>query len=267
MTKKYTSSLTNAQWQVIENKLPEQMLKRKRRWSLQIIFEAILYVLKNGCNWRDIPVDFPPSGTVYYYFKTWRDNGLIEVLSQELSGDYRQSVGKERSPSVGIIDAQSVKATAVSAPTSTGYDAGKKVKGRKRHIMVDTLGLMITTWVTAADWQDRTAAYWLFVKLFTNRVDFPRIFVFFADGGYRGKLVDFVKNQFEKLNWKLHIVKKDENLKTFKVLPKRWIVERTFAWLDNCRRLSKDYERKTASTEAFMHLAQVRLLALRCQKT
>ena len=243
------------------------MIKRKRRWSLRLIFEAILYVLKNGCNWHDIPGDFPPSGTVYYYFKTWRDNGLLETLSQELSGDYRQSQGRARSPSVGIIDAQSVKATAVSAQSNTGYDAGKKVKGRKRHIMVDTLGLMITVWVSAAHWQDRTAAYWLFVKLFMNRVDFPRLSVFFADGGYVGKLIDFVKNQFEKLNWQLHIVKKDENLKTFKVLPKRWIVERTFAWLDNCRRLSKDYERKTASSEAFMHLAQVRLLALRYKKT
>lgn len=159
------------------------MIKHKRHWSLRSIFEAILYVLKNGCNWRDIPGDFPPS--------------------------------------VGIIDAQSVKATAISAQSNTGYDAGKKVKGRKRHIMVDTLGLMITVWVSAAHWQDRTAAYWLFVKLFINRVDFPRLFVFFADGGYIGRLVHFVKNQFKKLNWQLHIVKKDENIKTFKVLPKR----------------------------------------------
>lgn len=243
------------------------MVKRQRRWSLRLIFEAILYVLKNGCTWRDIPGDFPPSGTVYYYFKTWRDSGLWEILSQELAGDYRQSLGKERSPSVGIIDAQSVKATAVSAQTSTGYDAGKKVKGRKRHIVVDTLGLLICLWVTSADWQDRTAAHWLFFKMYLNRVDFPRLRVFFADGGYAGKLVDFVKNQFQKLAWQLHIVKKAENIKTFKLLPKRWIVERTFAWLDNCRRLSKDYERKTSSSEAFIHLAQVRLLALRCGKT
>ena len=243
------------------------MINRKRRWPLRLIFDALLYVLKNGCNWHDLPSDFPPSGTVYYYFRTWRDNGLLETLSQELSGDYRQRLGRSRSPSVGIIDAQSVKATAVSAQSSTGYDAGKKVKGRKRHIVVDTQGLIITAWVTAADWQDRTAAYWLFIKMFITRVDFPRLQVFFADGGYTGKLIDFVKNQFEKLAWQLHIVKKAENLKTFKVLPKRWIVERTFAWLDNCRRLSKDYERKTSSSEAFIYLAQVRLLALRYEKT
>lgn len=267
MPKKYTSSLTNAQWQVIENKLPEQIIKRKRDYTLRSIFDAILYVLKNGCGWRDIPGDLPPTGTTYYYFKTWRDNGLLDSLSQELGGDYRESLGKERSPSVGILDAQSVKATAVSAQTSTGYDAGKKVKGRKRHIAVDTLGLIICAWVTSADWQDRTAARWLFVKMFSNRVDFPRLWLFFADGGYTGKLVDFVKNQFARLAWQLHIVKKAENLNTFKVLPKRWIVERTFAWLDNCRRLSKDYERKTSSSEAFIHLAQVRLLALRCGKT
>lgn len=242
------------------------MVTRNRRWPLRLIFDALLYVLKNGCNWSDLPSDFPPSGTVYYYFRTWRDSGLLETLSQELSGDYRQRLGRSRSPSVGIIDAQSVKATAVSAQSSTGYDAGKKVKGRKRHIVVDTQGLIITAWVTAADWQDRTAAYWLFIKMFVARVDFPRLQVFFADGGYTGKLIDFVKNQFEKLAWQLHIVKKDENLKTFKVLPKRWIVERTFAWLDNCRRLSKDYERKTSSSEAFIYLAQVRLLALRYEK-
>ena len=161
MTKQYTSSTTNAQWQVIENKLPEQMVNRKRKWTLRQIFDAILYVLKNGCSWRDLPGDFPPSSSVYYYFKIWRDNGLLEFLSQELSGDYRELLGKERSPSVGIIDAQSVKCTAVSAQTDTGYDGGKKIKGRKRHIMVDTLGSIITLWVSAANWQDRAAAYWL----------------------------------------------------------------------------------------------------------
>ena len=267
MPKHYTSSLTNAQWQVIENKLPEQMVNRKRQWALRLIFDAILYVLKNGCTWRDLPGDFPPSGTVYYYFKTWRDSGLCETLSQELAGDHRQQLGRKRSLSVGIIDAQSVKATAVSAQTNTGYDAGKKVKGRKRHIVVDTLGLIICAWETSADWQDRTAARWLFIKMYLNRVDFPRLWLFFADGGYAGKLIHFVKNQFARLAWQLHIVKKAENLNTFKVLPKRWIVERTFAWLDNCRRLSKDYERKTSSSEAFIHLAQIRLLALRCGKT
>jgi putative transposase len=267
MPKNYTSNLKDAPWQIIKNKLPEQMLERKRAYELRSIFDAIFYVLKNGCTWRDIPGDLPPTGIVYYYFKIWRDNGLLASLCQELGGDYRELLGRERSPSVGILDAQSVKGTAVSCQTESGYDAGKQVKGRKRHIMVDTLGLLISVWVTGADWQDRTAAYWLFVKTYLLRVDFSRLSVFFADGGYTGKLVDFVKNQFQKLNWQLHIVKKDENIKTFKVLPKRWIVERTFAWLDNCRRLSKDFERKTASSEAFIHLAQVRLLAIRCGKT
>ena len=267
MTKKYTSSLTDAQWQVIENKLPEQMVARKRDYPLRSIFDAIFYVLKNSCGWRDIPGDLPPTGIAYYYFKTWKNNGLLEYLCQELGGDYRQLVGKERSPSVGIIDAQSVKCTAVSAQAETGYDGGKKIKGRKRHIMVDTLGLIISVWVSAADWQDRTAAYWLFVKTYMNRFDFPRLKVFFADQGYTGKLIHFVKKSFRRLAWELHIVKKEENINTFKVLPKRWIVERTFAWLDNCRRLSKDYERQPSSSEAFIHLAQIRLLAIRCGKT
>ena len=175
-------------------------------------------------------------------------------------------MGRKRSPSVGIIDAQSTKCTAISGQTETGYDAGKKIKGRKRHLMVDTLGLIITVWVTSADWQDRTAAYWLFVKTYMNRFDFPRLQVFFADGGYSGKLVHFVKKRFKKLGWQLRIVKRDEKINTFKLLPMRWIVERTFSWTDNCRRLSKDYERKPASTEAFMQLAQIRLLAIRCGK-
>lgn len=265
MNKKYTSSLTDAQWQVIENKLPEQMVLRKRKWHLRIIFDALLYVLKNGCLWRDIPSEFPPSGTVYYYFKTWRDNGLLEYLSQEIGGDYRELIGKNRSPSVGIIDSQSVKNTAVSGQSKSGYDAGKKIKGRKRHLMVDTLGLIIVAWVTSADWQDRDVGSWLFAKLYMNRIDFPRLKTFFADGGYSGKFVQYVKKCYRKLAWELNIVKKEQNIKTFKVLPLRWIVERTNAWNDNYRRLSKDYERKTESVEAFIYLAQIRLLAIRCQ--
>jgi putative transposase len=265
MTKKYTSTLTDAQWQVIENKLPEQMVSRKRKWCLHHIFDAILYVLKNGCVWEDIPREYPPSGTVYYYFKTWRDSGLLGSISQELGGDYREMVGKNRSPSVGIIDSQSVKNTAVSGQSDSGYDGGKKIKGRKRHLMVDTLGLLIVASVTSADWQDRDAGSWLFAKLYMNRFDFPRKKTFFADGGYRGKLVHFVKKYYRKLEWRLEIVKKDPNVNTFKILPLRWIVERTNAWNDNCRRLSKDYERKTVSSEAFLYLAQIRLLAIRCE--
>jgi len=259
--------LTDAQWQVIENKLPEQMVKRQREYALRLIFDAIFYVLKNGCGWRDIPSDYPPTGTVYYYFRNWRDNGLIEMLCLEMGGDYRELVGKKRSPSVGIIDAQSAKCTAVSGQSDTGYDAGKKIKGRKRHLVVDTLGLIITAWVTSADWQDRDAASWLFPKIYMNRYDFPRLKTFFADGGYSGKLVHFVRKHYRRLNWTLTIVKRNQNINTFKVLPMRWIVERSFAWHDNCRRLSKDYERKTQSTEAFMYLAQIRLLAIRCGKS
>lgn len=267
MEKTYSSDLTDAQWQVIEKKLPEQMVKRKRAWSLRSIFCAILYVLLNGIKWRDLPEKYPPWQTVYYYFRAWRENGLLECLSQELAGDYRQLPGKDRSPSVGILDSQSVKCTAVSGQSDTGYDAGKKIKGRKRHLVVDTLGFIITAWVTAADWQDRTAAYWLFVKTYMNRVDFPRLQIFFADGGYSGELVQFVKKQFKRLAWELRIIKHKEKVNTFKILPMRWIVERNFSWLDNCRRFSKEYERKTASTEAFIYLAQIRRIALLYDKT
>jgi len=242
------------------------MLKRKRQWSLRSIFDGLFYVLKNGCTWRDIPSDFPPTGTVFYYFQKWREDGTLEYLCLEIGGDYREKMGKERSPSVGIIDSQSVKNTAVSGQHESGYDAGKKIKGRKRHLVVDTLGLLMVVWVTSADWSDRDAAHWLFAKLYMNRFDFPRLRTFFADGGYRGKLVFYVKKMYRRLNWTLEIVKKSKKTLGFKVLPMRWIVERTNAWNDNNRRLSKDYERKTASAEAFIYLAQIRVLVNRFEK-
>lgn len=240
MTKKYNSSLTNAQWQIIEKKLPEQMVVRKRTYPLKEIFDSLLYVLMEGCKWRSLPNDLVPWETVYYYFREWRANGLLEYLSQELGGDYREKIGRKRSPSVGIIDAQSVKGTAISCQSETGYDAGKKVKGRKRHLMVDTQGLIITVFITSADWQDRTAAYWLFVKASSRQINFKRLTTFFADGGYSGKLIHFVKNEFKNFGWNLNIIKHKQKINTFKVLPMRWIVERNFAWLDNCRRFLKN---------------------------
>ena len=264
MQKQYTSSLTDAQWKVLSSKLPEQMLQRSRKWPLRLLFDAIFYVLKNGVVWRDLPHDFPPYETVYYYFKTWRDSGLFELLNLEMSGDFRQSVGRDRSPSVGILDSQSSKTIAISAKNS-GYDAGKKIKGRKRHIVVDVLGLLLAVVVHSADVQDRDGAKAVLERLFENRWDFPRLQIFFADGGYAGHLLDWVALTFKKLKWKLSIVKRTDAHK-FKVLPKRWVVERTFAWLAWNRRLSKDYERKIESSEAFVQLSMIRILTIRSGK-
>jgi len=257
--KRYSSSLTDAQWKVLASKLPESMVKRKRKWALKLVFDAILYVLKNGVVWDDLPKDFPPHDTVYYYFKTWRDQGLFELLNMEMSGDFRQRKGRERSPSAGIIDSQSSKSVAISHE-NTGFDAGKKVKGRKKHIIVDTLGLLLVVLVHPANVQDRDGARMLFERLWENRFDFPRLKTFFADGGYAGQLLDWLHKTTKR--WSIQIVKRTDP-HAFKILPKRWVVERTFAWLDWSRRLSKDYERRTDSTEAFVQLAMIRILAIR----
>ncbi len=240
------------------------MLGRKRKWDLRLLFDAMLYVLKNGIVWDDLPKEFPPHDTVYYYFKTWRDGGLFELLNLEMSGDFRQTQGRQRSASVGIMDSQSSKTIAISYQ-NTGFDAGKKIKGRKRHLVVDTLGLVLAVFVHSADVQDRDGAKLLLERLFENRWNFPRLKIFFADGGYAGHLLEWVSTNFKKLNWRLTIVKRNESHK-FQVLPKRWIVERTFAWLCWARRLSKDYERRTDSSEAFIHLAMIRILTIRLAK-
>ena len=264
MAKRYSTSLTDAQWQVLEKKLPEQIIRRKRKWPLRLIFDGVLYLLKNGVIWRDLPSDFPPHDTLYYYFKTWRDDGLLDLLNLELSGDYRERAGRARAPSVGIIDSQSVKTISISSAGS-GYDAGKNVKGRKRHIIVDILGLLLTVVVHPADLQDRDGAKIVFERLFAERWDFPMLRVFFADSGYAGQLLDWFKVRFRKIQWQMQIVKRTE-LHAFKVLPKRWVVERTFAWLGWNRRLSKDYERLSHSSEAFVKLAMIRILLIRLAK-
>lgn len=219
MKKRYSSSLTDTQWKYVESKLPQEMLKHKRKWALRLLFDAILYVLKNGIVWDDLPKDLPPHDTVYYYFKTWRDGGVFELLNLEMSGDFRQKQGRERSPSAGIMDSQSSKTIAISHQES-GFDAGKLVKGRKRHLVVDVLGLVLAVFVHSANIQDRDGAKMLLQRLFDNRWDFPRLKVFFADGGYAGHLLSWVDKTFKKLNWVLNIVKRNEPHK-FRVLPKR----------------------------------------------
>lgn len=262
-SKQYTSDLTTAEWQVIEKKLPAQMVARKRKYELSVLFNAMLYVLKNSCVWRDLPKDYPPHGRVFYYWNQWKKDGTLDFLQEDLYGDLREKSGRHRSPSLGLIDAQSVKSTAISAQADCGYDAGKMVKGRKRHLMVDTLGLLIVVVVTAANVQDRDGARLLLERLHDLRAFYPRLKTFLADQGYQGPVLgDWFKTMFGKIAWVLQIVKSVVGT-GFQVIPKRWIVERTFAWLYNFRRLARDYERQTTTSEAFIKLAMIRIMAVR----
>ena len=232
---------------------------RPREQEMREVVNAMFYVLRSGCAWRMLPKDYPCWQTVYTYFSNWRKNGTIEELHHVLRDQVRAKAGKENEPTAGIIDSQSVKT--VEQVGISGYDAGKKIKGRKRHFLVDTLGLLLAVVVHSAKLQDRDGVKLLLFKI---RHTFPKLKIVWADGGYAGKLEDWVKRFF---NWTLDIVRKREDAKGFELLPKRWIVERTFAWIGRYRRLSKDYECSVKTSEAMIYLAMIRLMLKRLEFT
>jgi putative transposase len=255
--KTYPSDLTESQWQVIENLVdPNQ---RKRKYSLHEIMNALLYLAKSGVQWRMLPKDFAPWESVYYYFRKWKRDGLMEEIHDVLVEKVRIRVGKKPTPTVGIVDSQSVKTCNV-CQGDIGYDGGKKIKGRKRHLVVDTLGLIMIVVIHAANIHDSIGAREVMRTLKDKYLS--GIQKIFADGGYLGELIEWVRIQF---GWTLEIVKGNE-LGTFKVLPKRWIVERTLAWISFHRRLSKDYERLPESSIAFIQLSMIRLMVNRISK-
>ena len=260
--RRYASDATDAEWSHIAPLLPSAKPGgRPRTTNLRDVFDAILYMASTGCQWRMLPNDYPPVSTVRRYFYDWRDNGVLRTINHYLVMAAREAMGREASPTAGVVDSQSIKTT--ESGGIRGYDAGKKINGRKRHIVTDTTGLLVGLAVHGADIQDRDGAP---VVLNSIRYAFPWLRHIFADGGYAGPKL---RGALDKIGqWTLQIVKRSDVAKGFELLPRRWVVERTFAWLGRCRRLAKDWERTIASAETWLLVAHIRrvtrLLARTC---
>lgn len=255
MQKRYPSDLKDEEWEIIEPLIPPALPGgRPRTTNMRELLNAIFYIVRSGCHWNMIPIDFPPKSTVFYYFNRWSQDGTWQSINDALRMKVRVKIGKHPEPSAGIIDSQSVKTTDVGG--EHGYDAGKKVNGRKRHILVDTLGLILTVVVHSANIQDRDGAK-LVLKKATDFL--PRLELIWADAGYAGQLIGWVS---EMCQWLLEIVKRPSETR-FVLVKKRWIVERTFGWFGKYRRLSKDYEFFPQNSEAMIYVAMIHLMLRR----
>jgi putative transposase len=253
----YPCDLSAAQADVLEPLMPKPARRGRKPTPWRCVLNAIFYVLRSGCAWRYLPKHYPPWQTVYGWYRRWQQRGVWQQIHDELRARVRVQAGKARQPTAGIVDSQSVKVADQSG--ERGYDAGKKVSGRKRHVLVDTLGLVLLVCVTAANVQDRDGARALLARLAGR---FSRLVLIWADGGYAGRLVGWLWGLQRRRKVRLEIVPRLGGNR-FVVLPKRWIVERTFGWLLKWRRLRCDYEQRFDHSEALIYIAMIGLMTRR----
>jgi transposase len=258
----YDTSLTDGEWAVIEPLLPVRDPRhggRPLRYDRRLILDTILYVLRTGCAWRHVPHDLAPWDAAYRWFAAWTADGTWRRVHDVLRDRVRERDGRDRQPTAAVLDSQSVKSA--EGGEAIGFDAGKRVRGRKRHLLVDTGGLLLHRVVHSAGVQDRAGARQMLAGIGAL---FPLLALVWVDGGYVNRvdagLIDWAART---QNLELVVVPRNADVRGFQVLPRRWVVERTFGWLTRCRRLARDYERKTAHAEAMIDVAMIRLMAAR----